>query len=382
MSQAMPKRRQHRNRDLPDNLYSTRRPDGREYFQYRDPAGKCHGAGYDRAEAIKAARELNIYYGTGSRLARKITGRKVTLRDFLATYRAEILPQRRVKGKALSDAYLAETNRILARIDEALGEMEIASIRQGDIANYLAGIDSADAHNQHRVRLIQVWRHAVSRELVADNLPERVLPRDLSQRLRQRLTLDQYRAIFKQARPAIRLAMELSLNSLQRRSDIRKWRFDDQRQDFAHVIQSKTRKHGPSAWLRIPLALPVAHSEIGCRTLGEIVRACQDGILCPFLIHERPEKMRRAKGKDHPFQLTLRSISQGFADAREATGLFDVMLPAERPTFHELISLGQHLREQQGWSLEQIQRLRGHTSAGMTEHYQEGHTWTTVEVIR
>ncbi len=378
----MPKRRQRRNRDLPDNLYSTRRPDGREYFMYRTPDGKKRGMAYDRAEAIRAARELNAYYGEQPTLVQRIVSRpdQVTLAEYVQRYISETLPRRRVKGKALSSAYLAETKRILARITEALGDKPIAEIRQRELAADLAGIDSADAHNQHRVRLIQIWRQAMSDELVPQNLPERILPRDLSDRQRQRMTLDQYRVIFDQARPAIRLAMELSLNSLQRRSDVRKWRFDDQRDGFAHVIQSKTRKHGPSAWLRIPLDLPVAHSELSRRTLGGLISACKDGVLCPFLIHEQPDRPRRAAGKDHPFQLTLRSISQGFADARDACGLFDRMPAPERPTFHELISLGQHLREKQGWSLEQIQRLRGHTSARMTEHYSDGHAWTTVQI--
>ena len=382
MRTEVPKRRARRNRDLPDNLYSTRRADGREYFMYRTPAGQKRGMGYDRAEAITAARELNAYFGQRSTLVERIVSRpeQVTLADYVEDYIEITLPRRRVKGKPLSPAYLAETRRILARIVEAFGNRPVAEIRQRELAAYLAGIDSADAHNQHRVRLIQIWRQAISDELVTENLPERILPRDLSDRQRQRLTLEQYRAIFAQARPAIQIAMDLSLNSLQRRSDVRKWRFTDQRDGYAHVIQSKTRKHGPSAWLRIPLDLPVAHSELGRRTLGGLIEACKDSTLCPFLVHEKPDRIRTAAGKDHPFQLTLRAISQGFADARDACGLFDRMPAPERPTFHELISLGQHLRERQGWSLEQIQRLRGHSTAKMTERYQEGHTWTTVEI--
>lgn len=375
-----PKKRQRKNRDLPDNLYYTKRDDGSLYYIYRHPlTGRKTGFGKDRAEAIKAAGQLNQVLQRSS-LVDRVIGSKMTLGQWIARYRDEILPRRRVKGKRLSPAYLAESHRILERINEALGDQPIADIRQRDIAAYLNRIKSADASNQHRVRLIQLWRHAESEEIVPENLPAKTIPRDTEARKRQRLALEQYRAIYAEARPAIRCAMELSLNALQRRTDVRKWRFDDQKEGFAHIIQSKTRKHGPSAWLRIPLALPVACSAAGAATLGDLIANCRDQVHCPFLVHEQPAKLRRAKGKDHPFQLTLRAISQGFADARDATGLFDDVPAGERPTFHELISLGQRLREEQGWTLEQIQKLRGHTTARMTEHYQEGHAWTTIEI--
>lgn len=376
-----PRRRARKNRDLPDNLYYTRRTNGQLYFQYRHPVtGKCHPMGYDRAEAIRAARQLNQIYQPSNPLVERVTGAGDTLGTYIRHYREKILPNRRVKGKPLSAAYIAETRRILARIDEALGDKPMASIQQRELAAYLAGIDSADAHNQHRVRLIQLWRHAMSDEIVTENLPERIIPRDKSARKRQRLTLEQYIAIYAEARLAIRNAMELSLNALQRRSDVQKWAFTDQREGYAHIIQSKTRKHGVSAWLRIPLALPVAYSAAGAANLGDVIANCRDGVHCPYLVHEQPEKLRRAKGKAHPFQLTLRAISQGFADARDATGLFDEMLAEARPTFHEIISLGQHLRREQGWTREQNQKLRGHTTARMTETYEEGHSWTTVKI--
>src|SRR3569832_661418 len=50
-------------------------------------------------------------------------------------------------------------------------------------------------------------------------------------------------------------------------------------------------------------------------------------------------------------------------------------LLAERPTFHEIISLGDHLRRKAGWPIPAIQQLRGHTTEKMTRHYLEGHEW-------
>lgn len=381
-----PKRRSWNNRDLVDNMKYTVRADGRKYYQYLHPVnGRCFGLGYDREQAIKDAKLANehLLHQQAASTLHRIVGGPTTLKDYITRYRDQVLPQRRIKGKPLSEAYLEETARILKRIQQGLGpDRPIADIRQAECAIYLNRIESADAANQHRVRMVQLWRQAISDEVVAHgiNYPERVIPRDTEKRKRQRLTLDEYKAIYAAARPAIQRAMELSLNSLQRRTDIHKWRFDDQREGHAHVIQSKTRKHGPSAWLRIPLDLPVVYSAAGDRTLGQLVDRCRDAVLCPYLVHEQPQKLRRSKKRQHSFQLTASAISRGFADAREAAGLFTDLEPGEAPTFHELISLGQHLREEAGWSIEQIQRLRGHSKIETTEKYQEGHSWTTISL--
>jgi integrase len=382
---APPRKRSRGEEDRPTNLQFSTRKDGRRYYVYLHPVtGRRHGMGYDKAEAYAAARQLNQIYGKGRQLVERIaqSGRGgTTLGEYAERFTDQVLPGRRVKGHPLSQHYIRELTRVIQRIVEHFGPGQaMRDISQGQIAEYLAGFESPEASNKHRAAMRQLWRQAVSDEVVPENLPERVIPRDKERKIRQRLTLEAYRAIFEQARPSIRHAMELSLNALQRRADVRKWRFEDQRDGFAHIIQQKTRKHGPSAWLRVPLSLPVAFSAMGCSDLGEVIEACRDRVLCPFLVHERPRWVRPSKEKEHHFQLSAKQISDGFADARDATGLFQDMPAAERPTFHEIISLGQHLREQQGWSKQQIQQLRGHTSVKMTEVYLEGHTWTTFQV--
>ena len=252
-------------------------------------------------------------------------------------------------------------------------------ITQGELAAYLNALSSADVYNKYRSLLVVIYRHAVSEQAVMENLPEKIIKRDAEAKSRGRLTLDAYKAIFAKAPFAIQSAMELSLNSLQRRTDIQAWRFDQQQDGHAYVIQSKPRKHGPSAYLAIPLALPCVHSERKCATLGEIVDSCRDTILSPFLVHWKPKRIKAGE-KAHWTQLSPKQISDGFAEARDATGLFDSVPIEERPTFHELIALGAHLRLESGWTESQIQRLKGHTSVQMTQVYLEGHSWTKVEI--
>ena len=389
MRGTMSRPRNSGNNDLPSNLTYTLRKggkrDGQKYYMYKHPvSGKKHGMGYDKAEAVEAAKEVNAVLGVGSNLVSRVTGNvysNTTLGQFIDKFINNILPARRIKGQPLSAAYIRESKRIFGKIAEGLGaNRPMASIQQKELSSYLNTIESADASNQHRIRLIQLWRHAMSDEVVSENLPEKVIRRDNVQRQRERLTLEWYIEIFKHARFSIQCAMELSLNSLQRRADVRKWRFDDQVEEYAQIIQQKTRKHGPSAWLRIPLDLPTAHSDFGADTLGQLITVCRDDIPCPYLVHERPERIRKCNSKKHPFQLSEGAISRGFAVARDKTGLFDKWEKGTAPTFHEILSLGQYLRQQQGWSKQQRMLLRGHTSESTTEIYDEGHTWTTFEV--
>ena len=381
-----PQRRSARNRDLPANLYRFPHRGGRFYYQYKNPqTGAKTGLGYDKDAAIAAANQANQILAGVPGLVDRITGRArgITLADYTHRFTTEVLPRRRVKGEPLSEHYIRETLRILraAMVGLSGEEREIADYTQADIAKYLNSIESSDAYNQHRARLIQLWRQAVSDGVAEENLPARIIKRDLGARVRERLSLEQYKAIIPRASTPVQIAMELSLNALQRRKDCQKWRYDDQRDGYAHVVQSKTRKHGPTAFLRIPLDLPCSYSYLGAATLAELLQISRsDGILCPFIVHERPQRTRPSTEKEHPFQLSCKQISDGFAEARAKCGLFEGLAANKQPTFHECLGLGEFLRQEQGWTLKQIQSLRGHTTERMTEHYLDGHAWTTIEV--
>ena len=393
----MARKRTAKNRNLPANLYYEDRPRG-QYWYYKDPdSGNKTSWGYvSEAEARDAAIQLNLMICEGkdlvaatlaARQAKAQQNEGMTLVAYIKEYRTEVLPKRRVKGHALSPVTLSEANRILDRISEGLGyEAEnqprvLADVTQAMIAAYLSTLPTAEAFNKHRARLAHMYSHVVSDGLVPENLPEKIKKRDTEAKQRDRLTVEQYRAIFAQAEHAIQSAMELSINTLQRRADIQMWHRDQQHDGFAYVVQSKTREHGKSAYIRIPLSLPLVHSQRGLRTLDGLIKSCwDDRVICPYLVHHKPKRVQKSQQKSHPFQLSPKEISDGFAEAREKTGLFKDIPKAQRPSFHEVISLGIFLREQSGWSLSQIKALKGHTSEKMTKVYKDGHDWTTVEI--
>ncbi|KRG49351.1 integrase [Stenotrophomonas beteli] len=186
-----------------------------------------------------------------------------------------------------------------------------------------------------------------------------------------RLTLDVYRAIWDEAAPWLRNAMDLSLVTLLRREDVVTVKFADVRDGHLWVVPSKT-EGSTNVRLQIAVAGP----------LLDLLARCRDDVVSPFVIHRLPEKARpsdkRAKDRAHHTQVLPEQLSRAFAKARDAAGVGG----DAPPTFHEIRSLGGALLRDAGWTTEQIQTLMGHGNASMTEHYLGGHEapWTAVDL--
>ncbi|MDH5738556.1 MAG: tyrosine-type recombinase/integrase, partial [Gammaproteobacteria bacterium] len=249
------------------------------------------------------------------------------------------------------------------------------------IAAYLNRQTTDEVYNKHRSMLGVIYKHAISNgSHQGDNLPLKILPRDGQATQRVRLTLDAYKAIYANATPHLQSAMELALNCLQRREDLRQWQFADKRPDsYIYKIISKTKARGIEAYIRIPASLPLIHSERGCKTLDQLISTCRDNTASPYLVHMQPARRQKSKEKDHWTQLSGKQISDSFAQARDATGLYNhITVKEHRPGIHECIALGEHLMEKAGWGENWIQLLRGHQKIETTRIYLEDHEWTTI----
>ena len=367
-----------------DNL-TARMKNGKMYYAYKHPeTGKEVALGTDKAKAVEAAKAANAMFAKMGNLTAKIISGGKTFGDYLTHWKDKILPTKMVKGQPLSTETVTEYKRVVRALDAALGLYPLATLGQGHIADYLNTLGSAEVYNKHRALLLQICRYAVSDAKLTHNPVEKILPRDKVRRKRQRLILEWYSAIYAKAAPVVQHGMELALNITQRNYDLRVIRFTDHREDekkrlYLFLIQSKTRKHGKSAYLKIPGDLPTVHSEAGHKTLTDLINACRDDVLSPFVLHEMPERKRKSKEKEHWTQISKKRLSRGFAEARDLTGLFDDMPEEQRPTFYECVSLGTHLREKAGWTKAQIKKIKGHTRESTTDIYLDGHDYTTIE---
>ena len=365
------------NQNLPKNLYAAITK-GVIYYTYKSPVdGKRKGFGTDRQLAIAAANEINQHYSTAAALVTRVMTSDTGIGDYIDHYKINILPKRRIKGQPLSRVTLDTYGWRLDLIKKALGSRSFKNTPQRVIAEYLNKQATAEVYNKHRSQLVLLYRHAVSDGIVPENYPEKIIKRDNEPKLRQRLTLDGYKAIYGHAKPSIQSAMEIGLNFLHRRADIQSFRFDDLKDGNIFRIVTKSEKHGSRAHLKIPADMPAIHSERGSTTLKGLIQSCRDDVLCPYLVHEKPKRYRPSKEKAHHFQLSKSQLSDGFAKARDGSGFYDDMPIDQRPTLHEVISLGEYLMKEAGWSLKFIQTLRGHANEATTLSYLEGHDkWT------
>ncbi|MDH4458507.1 MAG: tyrosine-type recombinase/integrase [Nevskia sp.] len=240
-----------------------------------------------------------------------------------------------------------------------------------EAADFLRAVTESP-RNRQQYRLLMIWIFACARqEGWVDGNPVEAMRKTTAPRQRERLTIDQFEAIRASAELWLQKAMDLSLITLLRREDVCNLRFSDVHDDALWVVPGKT-EDSTGARLKI---------RIGAE-LQALLDRCRDDVVSPYLIHRLPERARpreqRAESRVHHTQVLPEQLSRAFADARDASGLFEGV--EHPPTFHEIRSLGGKRYQDRGWTLAQVQALMAHASPDMTQQYLAGHEvpWTYV----
>lgn len=286
--------------------------------------------------------------------------------DWIDRYR-EILAERNLAPKT-RDAF----RQRLKTIEDKLGKLIVARVSTRDIADFILEWDSVGKKRMAqalRSFLLDMFREAVAAGWIESN-PVAVTRAPRVEVTRSRLTLDNFLAIYEQARmfsPRVCRSMELALVTAQRREDVRQMLFRDVREDMLWVEQEKT-----GAKVRIPLNLRL--NAVGW-SVSDIIQRCRDNVISRHLIHHT-EHQGRAKPGD---KVRATSLSCDFAKARE---LAKIKWPAGKSpaSFHEIRSLAARLYAEQGVD---VQALLGHKSPDMTAIYRDvrGAEWISVQAI-
>lgn len=102
---------------------------------------------------------------------------------------------------------------------------------------------------------------------------------------------------------------------------------------------------------------------------------CRDGIPYLYIVHRLPNRIRarhqRSTQKGHHTQIARPQASKAFTALLRRCPFFEGV--ENPPTLYECKSLGIAQLRNSGWSKGQVQRLAGHRSVQMTEHYAKGH---------
>ena len=338
-------------KDLPTNLYEYG-----GYFKYLHPkTRKFVGLGRNRKEAIAATIEANALIYKETNLVNKIIGLENSFSNFLDTFITELLPERELKEKTV-ELYKEKIKHIKKDLgDEITGEITIYSVK-----TFLKKFPPTQSNN-YRSILITIFKYAIAEGLAKENPAEATIKRKIVVK-RKRLTLDGFNAIHAFAPMSIKNAMDLALQTLQRREDIANCKFSNIKDNALCIIQHKTGS---------PVRIKISGQ------LHKVLSRCRDNIISPYIIHQgfKTNKARRAK------QLSPPTITKGFAKARKESRYYNFMELEERPSFHEIRALGADLYRQAGWPENEIQKLLGHKSESETQRYLDRHEikWVDVE---
>jgi integrase len=357
------RRRSDKNRDLEPNLHESG-----GYYKYRHPqTGKYHGMGSDRKKANAAARKLNaMLIPSNDLVSRVVTEQRVLFGDIIKRYRTEYLPTKKLKPRTLE-----ETTYRLNRLERDLKDKQVEAMSIKMVADYLDENFQNNAYIKIRGLLSELFRFGATKGLCDTNPAENTLAKAADEKQRRPLTKEWFKAIYAHADDWLKVAMDFALITLQRRSDLCSAKFDDISDGHLHLIQRKTEKHGHRAHLRI---------KVGASLEAVIKRSRQSGIASPYIIHRRPERIRRSKSMTHWSQVRPETLSKEFAKARDKVPEIARLPVAQRPTIHEIRALGGHLYLEAGFSDEYVQTLMGHSTLKMTHHYTDRHIeWTVCE---
>lgn len=367
---APPRKRDSKNRALPDNLY----PNGK-YWRYRNPiTGIVTSINKPMAEAIRLAKLANAklapLMADDGALLSILTGEQApTVVNVLGRFEEEWLTTRTYSPRTLEEIRFK-----LAKYRADLGSRMFGQLDVLEVASYLDQF-SNNAYTKHRGLWVQIFAFAVAKGLAERNCAELTLVKQEEEKKRQRHTKEGVDAIlaFEGTSDWLRRAIRLALVSLQRREDIVRWEKAavDLERNTIKVSPGKTQNYDT------PIHLEIVMGE----ALRSVVKEClASPVVCPFLIHYQPRARKREQldAKRHWNAVTEDYLTKAFSKARDDSKAYDSIPKGERPTFHELRALGAWLYEQQDYPVEYIQALMGHADAKMTEHYQAGHGESTV----
>lgn len=349
---------------------------GAGYFYWRDPdTKKSHGLGRDQEHAFKEARAANLAVeqrrGNVSLAQKILTPEEKTLDVWMGEYEEIYIKTRNTTTATIktvqagmravrSSAFLKKTLRSIETRDVA-GFIDKAATDRGPQMAKLIRKTLLDIFREAEIKgHIEKGKNPVSVTRVPDFEVER-----------SRLTWEQFQKILKAAEafdPWVARSLELALLSAQRREDVACMTFDDVREGFLFVDQSKTKVK-----LRIPVAVRL--DVIGL-SLEDVIRRCRNTTVSKWLIHHDRRLVKKKAGDP----VGSAALTQTFQKVREAAEItWEDGKTA--PSYHEVRSLAARLYTEQ-YGADFAQSILGHKTADMTDLYRDmrGAEWTEVKL--
>lgn len=360
-------------------------------FYYRHPGMPSKAnLGKDQQKAVRMASALNSRYRIqceqeAARLEASVDFGGVSFADAFAVFVEKYIVDYRLKS---STAQLLRQRQ--RRLAEPLGSIQVPIITTQMLREAIS-TDSQFEQSKLKTLLLRFFRYAKSSGTYPSHLANPVddlFVDPLPHKRRQRITIQQFNAIYGVAPQWLRWLMTLGFHLALRRVDLVNLRFDDVLGDriVSPIRKTDTQAREIEA---TSVDFPI-HPDVR-RVILEARRSSLRLGRCPFIVHREPERptMRARCALEagriaHPAQVLPDYASKAFNRSRkravETTNLFDGLETREMPTLHEIRALSSHLYAKAGYQVSAVQELMAHTDPDMTRAYQKGHARKVLRV--
>jgi integrase len=358
---------------------------------YRNPAmpGKAN-LGRDVESAVRLAGALNARHRIREQQDAARVEARLSFSGELFSTTFEAFVEKYIRDYRLKSSTARRLHQRRVRLTHCLGDLQVPVI---DTQLLRESIASCSQFEQTKMKTLleRFFRYAKSTGVYPSHLvnPANDLFVDpVPHKQRQRMTVSQFRAIYREAPVWLQWLMTLGFHLALRRVDLVNLRFDDLIGDriVSPIRKTDTQcREIEATSVDFPL-----HADVR-RVIAQARVSSFRANRCPFIVHRIPErKTKRAhdalvdRRMEHAAQVLPEYASKAFSEARckasRNTDLFAGLNAREMPTLHEIRALSSHLYARAGYDVAAVQDLMAHTDPDMTRSYQKGHARKVLRV--
>ncbi|MDL5256393.1 phage integrase SAM-like domain-containing protein, partial [Klebsiella pneumoniae] len=293
---ARPRKREYRH--LPEYLLFDK---DRGVYKFTLITGKKKNLGKDRAMAIAIAREYNLRMRplnapSVELLIRESGGVTGEAKPFAA--HVDHIMQRAIENERPSPNTLDDWNNDALRVKEFFNSIPSCDIELEHVNAYIKHFhsdSSANVQNRKVSFLKKLFSYAVDESLMFDNPAARKKMRRTEEKKRQRLSLDNFKAIRRAAAPWLRTAMDLALQTTHARLEVSRIRYSisEPKDGVCGCVWLAQPENGIYGTLYIyrqkvqkkeasHVAIPIGEE------LKRIIDESRDNVASPFVVHRIP----------------------------------------------------------------------------------------------
>jgi hypothetical protein len=386
---------------LPDNLYTTPRKEAGKW-RYKRPDGSFYTFVASTADAIEAAKGLNAQFSAGAKVAPIANPQygRLTIRRHVEDF----ILEREKREPSLKNKTSWNTRQCYLR--------QFATLNAGKSVSQLTLLDiqawwdqlTGNAQRSRKAEFRRFFNHLIARGLCpkldanpfssSDAAPHvEMSARPAKQRLR--LSLENFWKIYAKAGElhydSVQIAMGTALVTTMRRGDICDLTWDSN--VIGNILRKQINKShaqlsgnyeftgGKAAPANLSWNMDQHH------LLRKLIKHARELAMkngrCTHVISHRFEKRYKSGQRQHHYQILPDYLTRAFAEARDASGLYNGIPKAARLGLHEVRAISSDLCRRAGYTTADIQQLMAHTEEKITEGYLAGHEtqWTEIGLV-